>query len=212
MNVPRRVLKSFSVFVLLLGVGCSSEKPTAQLPTLPRSAKVLAFGDSLTNGNGATPKESYPAVLEKLIGRSVIRSGVPGEVSSRGLQRLPTELDRHRPQLLLLLHGGNDMLRRMPDEKTYQNLKQMVAVARSRRVPVVLVAVPKPSLIGFGLEPADFYIRLAEEYNLPIVKDRLAELLGSSSHKSDAIHLNAKGYRALAEEISGVLKDAGAIR
>ena len=69
-------------------VACSAcGRSSTPLPKIDPGGTIVAFGDSLTYGTGASAAESYPAVLERLISRKVIRSGVPGEVTSQGLER-----------------------------------------------------------------------------------------------------------------------------
>ena len=105
---------------------------------------VLAFGDSLTYGTGATEEESYPAQLERLIGRRVVRAGVPGEVTAQALERLPGALDEHSPRLMLLCIGGNDFLRRLGTAQAEANVRAMVKLARQRGVDVGLIGTPEP--------------------------------------------------------------------
>ncbi len=182
-------------------------------PSYPKLAKLapgdtlLAFGDSLTFGTGTGAATSYPAVLQELIGLKVVRAGVPGETSEEGLERLPQVLDEVQPKLLLLCHGGNDFLRKLPDAAAEANVRAMVKLARERGIAVVLLATPKP---GFGIAAPPFYAGIGKELQVPVEATVLAEVLGDRSLKSDLVHPNADGYRRIAEAVAKLLKKAGA--
>lgn len=201
-----RIIRIFSLACLLICLSACSETPA--LTPLSSDAVVLAFGDSLTFGTGADKQYSYPAVLQSLIRRQVINAGIPGEISSRGTQRLPALLERHQPALLILCHGGNDILRRMSQSALKQNLQQMIAAAQSQGIQVVLLAVPA---FGVLLKPADVYKEIANEMKVPLLESILPDILSDSSLKADQIHPNAEGYRILAEHIYTNLELYGAL-
>jgi lysophospholipase L1-like esterase len=190
---------------MLLSSACSK---TPQLSLLPADATILAFGDSLTAGTGAGESESYPAVLANLTGRKVVNGGVPGEVSAAGVLRLSELLERERPALLILCHGGNDLLARQNHQLIADNLRTMIRTARERGVAVVLVAVPSPDLM---LKPPGLYEEVAGEFQIPVERKALPLILGKSALKSDHIHPNAAGYRLLAEALCKLLKKNGAL-
>ena len=189
----------------LLASGCSQP---SKLAPLPADAVLLAFGDSLTYGTGAAEQESYPAQLEQLIGRRVVRAGIPGEVSSQALARLPAALDEHAPRLLLLCIGGNDFLQQLGIAQAESNVRAMVKLARSRGVDVMLIGTPQP---GFSVTPPGFYAAIAKEFRLPYEEGVIGEVLRDSSLKSDPVHPNAKGYRVIAEHLAAGLRKSGAI-
>lgn len=194
-----------AVVIVVSLAACSSEP---RLPRLAGNAVILAFGDSLTFGTGAGPSESYPAVLEKLISRRVANAGIPGEVTSEGLSRLPQVLEKEKPSLLLLCHGGNDLLRRLNQQQATYNLRAMIRMAQDRGIPVVLIAVPSP---GLSVSPSPIYREIARDLTLPLEEKTLAAVLADGSLKSDYIHPNAAGYRRVAESLATLLKKSGAV-
>ena len=191
--------------LLLIATGCSQQ---AKLPPLAPDAVVLAFGDSLTFGTGASEDESYPAQLARITGRRVLREGVPGEVSASGRDRLPAALDEHRPRLLILCHGGNDFLRRLPKAQAAENVRAMIRLAKERGIGVLLIGTPE---IGFTLTPPDFYGEIAKQFGIPYEGDVLTKIFRDASLKADQVHPNAQGYRLMAERVADLLRKSGAI-
>lgn len=197
---------AFALLLITVLAGCGEKVP--RVPAVGPNDVIVAFGDSLTYGTGASENESYPAVLAQLIGRKVVRAGVPGEVTAQGLARLPEVLEEHRPSLVIVCLGGNDMLRKVSDPEIVKNLRAIVRALRERSVAVVLVGVPRPSLITSAPE---FYAELGKEFGIPYEGRIVTDVLYQRGLKSDPIHPNALGYRKMAEAIAELLKKAGAI-
>ena len=232
----RKKLLIFLLLTVIVVSGLPVCASGAGLPRLAKDAVILAFGDSLTFGTGAAPGESYPAVLERLVGRRVVNEGVPGEITGEGLERLPEALKREKPALLILCHGANDLLRGLDKRQVAANLRAMIRLAREKGTAVVLIAVPflginlspDPLYLEIAIEkgavvqievpspsitllPAPLYREIAAEIGLPIEEEALTMVLSDGSLSSDYIHPNATGYRRLAESIAALLKKSGAV-
>jgi acyl-CoA thioesterase-1 len=186
--------------------GCGRARAT--LDPLPADAVILAFGDSLTYGTGAGNGQSYPAQLERLVGRKVVAAGVPGEVTASGLARLPAVLEQVQPKLVILCHGGNDLLRRHSEAQAAENIRAMIRLVRGHGAGVVLIGVPKPGLFP---STADFYGDIATEFATPYEEDIIKKVLTDNALKSDPIHPNSQGYARIAEALAGLLKSSGAL-
>ena len=194
------------LFSILILFSCTSSHP--QLSRLPEDATILAFGDSITSGVGAPQGASYPEILETIIQRKVVKSGIPGETSGEGMARLPGELAAHKPKLVLLCLGGNDLLRKMDLEKTASNIRRMIRMIREAGSETVLIGVPAPGLM---LSTAPFYKKISKDMSVSLEGSLLADILADSKLKADPIHPNEEGYRFLAQGIAAFLRNAGAV-
>ena len=200
------LLRISFLFLCFFLLSCENEP---QLKPLKQDAIILAFGDSLTYGTGAKPNKSYPAQLERLIQRKVINAGIGGEISKKGLRRLPALLNTHQPDLVILCHGANDILRKMDLASTKNNLQKMIDLIKQSEAQVVLLAVPELSLF---LSPAPFYEELAMENKIPLLNDTLSGILLKPALKSDQIHPNADGYLIMASRIQALIDKSGGLR
>lgn len=206
-GVSRALRAVAAALAVLCALAACGQKAPRLAPLAPGDV-VVAFGDSLTWGTGAAESESYPAVLAQLIQRTVVRAGVPGETTAGGLARVDGVLDQHRPALVIVCLGGNDLLRRLDEAQIRANLRDIVQRIRGRGAAAVLVGVPKPALVTSA--PA-FYAELAQELGVPYEGKVVTDVLYRADLKSDPIHPNAQGYRRMAEAIAELLKRAGAV-
>lgn len=197
-------LTRFTIVLLLVVqlIACSDEKP--QLIALNDDAIILAFGDSLTYGSGANiTTQSYPAVLAELTGLTVVNKGIPGEISRLGLARLADVLQEVNPDLVILCHGGNDLIRKLGKAQLKDNLDKMITLIQSNGIQVILVGVPNFSLL---LNVPDLYSDLATQHNIPIELTILPKIERNPKLKSDHIHPNAEGYKLVAESIYQIIQ------
>lgn len=193
---------------LVLATACGETKEDA----LPHGSVVLALGDSLTAGFGVASGEAWPDLLAGRAGWMVVNGGVSGDTSGGALDRLPALLEEHNPALVLVALGGNDMLRRIPQEETIANLGQILAMIKAHGAKPVLLATPKPSAMGAvfqTLSAADFYRGVAEEQQVPLIEGAIAEVLSDPQMKGDPLHPNAAGHAQLSQKILDALKSIG---
>ena len=93
-------------------------------------------------------------------------------------------------------------------DKMESNVRQMIQLAQDKDIPVVLLGVPKFSLI---LSSHDVYKKIADSTGVIFIEDMIPDVLGDNSLKSDTVHPNKDGYRVMAEKIYSVLQESGAL-
>lgn len=201
-----RRLVALALALLSTLAACGDRGP--RLSRLGNEGVIVAFGDSLTYGTGAAAHEAYPAVLAAIVGRKVIGAGVPGETTGQALKRLPEVIAEHRPQLVILCIGGNDMLKRLSMAEARANMRTMIRVLKDAGIDVALIGVPQPAFLS---SPPEFYAELAREFAIPYEREILKTVLYTAEMKADPIHPNARGYRQIAQAVAALLREAGAI-
>ena len=199
---------------LLAAIAGCGRKQAARAQLVPAGSTVLALGDSLTYGTGASPETAYPTVLAELSGWNVVNAGVSGNTSAQALERLPGLLAEHQPKLVIVSIGGNDFLRQLPEADTRANIIAICRQALGSGAQVLLVAVPKVSMVAARGHMSDhpLYADIAAELNVPLQREGWSKVLGDSKLRSDAVHANAQGYVQFAHSLHSTAVAAGLLR
>lgn len=202
---------SLVVVVLFLLIGCRGEQP----PPQPKASKeqattgvIVAIGDSLTAGYGVDIKESYPALLEeKLRGAGypyqVINAGISAETSSGALSRLEWVLTMN-PDIVILETGANDGLRGIDPQVAEDNIRQMLATLKERRVTVILAGMKMVRNLGpdYVVRFNQIYPKLAKESGvifMPFFLEGVAMV--GQFNLEDGIHPNPAGYAKIVDNL-----------
>ncbi|MEK7511239.1 MAG: GDSL-type esterase/lipase family protein [Patescibacteria group bacterium] len=166
-----------------------AEKPT-----------VVAFGDSLVTGYGTTDKGDFVSVLSNKLGVPIINLGRSGETTASAHTRI-TDVVQERPDIVIILLGGNDALQRIPVGKTKENLDAILTTltqVSSVKTNVVLVGV-----LGSPINDPykTMFEDLAKKHDVEYVPNVLSGIFGRQEFMSDQVHPNNAGHAKMAERI-----------
>jgi acyl-CoA thioesterase I len=119
---------------------------------------LLVFGDSLSAAYGLSTNQGWVHLLGERAARSnldwrVVNASVSGETTAGGLRRLPGDLKRHKPDLVVIELGANDALRGQPIDAIRSNLEGMIRMVRAARAEPVLVGLMIPP--NYGIDYAE---------------------------------------------------------
>ncbi len=123
-----------ALFIIAIGFFIFStffKKPDAVENYPSQGTDIIAFGDSLVEGIGATTGNDFVSLLSKKIDRPIINLGHSGDTTAQGFARL-SELNSYHPQVVFLLLGGNDHLQKVPIAETFDNLSTIIVKDRLR--------------------------------------------------------------------------------
>ena len=163
---------------------------------------IVAFGDDLTYGEGANgAHNAYPAVLERLTGKTVINEGYLGEMAVNAAQHLPKVL-AHRPQMVLIEFGANDYIQRTNQEQTVAAVGEIVDAVQNAGAIAVIVDTGG---LGMGYYSKAFK-KLAKKKHAVFVPAILAGVLSKREYTADMTHPNWKGYKIVADKVYDGIK------
>jgi lysophospholipase L1-like esterase len=225
---------SLVVLPLMSGASAGAGEPqqvvAARLAAAPASPPLLQFGSSPVTivclGDSVTGvyyhtggRRAYPEMLELAIRQAlpqaqvkVINAGISGHATTQGLARLDRDVLQHKPDLVTISFGLNDMTR-LSEEQFETNLKTLVVRCREAKAQVVLCTPnavittsgrPVEKLVGY----CDRIRELGRTLRVPVC-DQFA--VGESLRAKDAwawrltmsdeIHPNMDGHKRMAQEL-----------
>ncbi|MCH8075792.1 MAG: hypothetical protein IIC64_08200, partial [SAR324 cluster bacterium] len=130
-----------AIAIVLLMFYLLKDDPSREVTNYPPEGNtIVAFGDSLVEGIGSTEGNDFVSVLARNIGVPIENLGAGGNTTALGLDRIDKLLERD-PDIVLLLLGGNDYLRRIPREITLRNLESIITKLHETGSIVILLGV-----------------------------------------------------------------------
>jgi acyl-CoA thioesterase I len=214
----------------VLSPDCRSKRPVGEMFRRPlralsravregRHVRVLAIGSSSTVGVGASsPSATYVARLEtslegalKGMDINVVGRGMSGEVAQGAADRMRSEVEETKPDIVVWQVGTNDAIRHVSLENFKGCLKTTLAWLASHKVDVVLI----DPQYGDALTRDDYYEKVvaaiadvAREQRVLLVDrfEAMRELQRERGDRfyltSDNLHLNDTGHRCMAEQLA----------
>ncbi len=201
MNIRLLTIAAGCIFLVAIFFLLRSPAEITNYPS--QGSNIIAFGDSLIEGVGATPGNDFVTRLSKEFNVPIINAGHRGDTTAMALKRIENSVLQNNPKVVLLLLGGNDFLHNVPKEETFANLQLMIDKIHAKGAVVVLLGVRGGLLKDIYRESFD---DLAKKNHTAYVPNVLEDILGNKSLLYDEVHPNSKGYSLIAEKVAPVLE------
>lgn len=177
--------------------------------------KLVCVGDSITYGEFVPTEMTWPTLLRnRLPDWRILNRGVCGDTTRLGLERFPRDVQRERPDMVIVQFGLNDFnlwdtdegLPRVSYNAFVANLNEMVARALHFGASQVGVLVPHraPGAVKAATEAASA-IRAASFWRGGVRTVDLYSLATPDITLEDGIHLSEHGHREYARVIGEAL-------
>jgi len=184
-----------------------------RVAALPDERVVVCLGDSLTEGYGLTPEQSYPSLLERMLRERghavrVVNAGVSGSTSASASSRLRWQL-RSRPDVVVIALGGNDGLRGVDVAATESNLSAAIDLAKQSGARVLLAGMRMPPNYGpeYTAKFAAVFPALAKKHGVALLPFLLEGVAANPElNLPDGIHPNARGTEIVARNVLAALQ------
>ena len=198
-----KIIAIISTIVVAVAIIFFIFKKDAPITNFPSDGKtIIAFGDSLTEGVGATKGNDFVSLLSRGIGQPIVNMGASGDTSTRGLARVDAVIEQD-PKVVLLLLGGNDFLRKVPIAETFKNIDDIVVKIQNSGAMVILLGIQG----GILSDHYDEYFEdIAKKRGTLYVDNVLDGLVGHQEYMSDTIHPNDAGYKKIVKRVLPVLE------
>ena len=191
------------LFLLLLIISSSAQAKTQQ------SAVILVVGDSLSAAYGIAPDKGWVSLLGQRLQQNgfphrVINSSISGDTTHNGVFRLPSALNTHRPDIVIIELGGNDGLRGLSLQQMRTNLARMIELSQQNNARVLLAGMRIPPNYGKLYTEAFYrtYKDLARQYKTALVPFMLDSIGGKDGlMQADGIHPNAEAQPIILDNV-----------
>ena len=177
------------------------------VPAQAAARTLLVFGDSLSAAYGLSTNQGWVHLLgerARSLGWRVVNASISGETTAGGLRRLPGDLKRHRPAVVVIALGANDALRGQPIAAIRGNLDKMIQISRKARAEPVLAGMMIPPNYGidYAAQFRDLYGDLAAKHRIPGVPFLLEGVADKPElFQPDQLHPVASAQRRILDNV-----------
>lgn len=164
---------------------------------------IVAIGDSLTEGIGATQSRGYVSILSDRLGIPILNLAIRRTKTDQLMDQVIQSL-QYNPKIIIMTAGGNDMLWGYSQQVTFENLSKVFSLYREKGVRVVYAGVQT----GIFSDP---YARELEQFvtsfeNVTFIPDILEGISFNPEFLFDPLHPNDMGHQIIADRIEQELR------